>query len=153
MKWSADYEEARVGEVEDPAGMAASHRRACRDMRFDGVEKANELLMAMTLHVATDGRPLEHIQGRQRGRAVALVVVGHGSGAAHLHRQSRETTHWIGRMLAKAGAFRMRTTKRRLDTRVLSLGHEAHPSSPRDRLWFRGAHHMRSFIEELLRGG
>jgi hypothetical protein len=31
------------------------------DMRFDGIEKANELLMAMALHVATDDRPVEHI--------------------------------------------------------------------------------------------
>jgi len=63
---------------------------AGRDMCFDGIEKANELLMAMALHVAADDGPVEHIQGReQRGGAVAFVVVRHGSGAAFLHRQAR----------------------------------------------------------------
>ena len=39
------------------------------DMRFDGIEKANELLMAMALHVAADDRPVEYI------RAANNVVV------------------------------------------------------------------------------
>ena len=53
---------------------------AGRDMRFDGIEKANELLVAMALHVAADDRPVEHIQGsQQRGGALALVVVGRAS--------------------------------------------------------------------------
>ena len=57
--------------------------------RLDGVEEADELLMAMALHVAADHRAVEHVHGReQRRRAVALVVVGHGSGAALLHRQA-----------------------------------------------------------------
>ena len=94
--------------MEGPAGMAGeplAHLRmlvdgvvvddgvgdfAGRDMCFDGIEKANELLMAMALHVAADDRPVEHIQGsEQRGGAVALVIMGHGSGAALLHRQTR----------------------------------------------------------------
>ena len=46
--------------------------------------------MAVALHVAADDRAVEHVErGEQRGGAVALVVVGHGAGAALLHRQAR----------------------------------------------------------------
>jgi len=46
--------------------------------------------MAMALLVATDDRSIEDVQcGRHSRRAVALVIVGHGSGAALLDRQSR----------------------------------------------------------------
>ena len=56
---------------------------------LDGVEEANELLMAMALHVAADYCAVEHIEcGEQRCRAVSLVVVGHGSGATFLQRQA-----------------------------------------------------------------
>jgi hypothetical protein len=59
------------------------------DLAFDGVEKANELLMPVALHVAPDDGSVEHVHGgEQRGRAVPLVVVGHGSGAALLQRQA-----------------------------------------------------------------
>ena len=95
-------------EVEGPAGMAGEPLAqlgmlvdgvvvnggmddfTSADMRFDGIEKANELLMAMALHVAADNRSVEHIQrSEQRGSAVALVVVCHGSRTAFLHRQAR----------------------------------------------------------------
>jgi dihydroxyacetone kinase len=57
--------------------------------RLDGVEEADELLMAVALHVAADDGAVEHVErGEQRGRAVALVVMGHGAGAALLHRQA-----------------------------------------------------------------
>ena len=43
---------------------------------LNGVEKADELGVAMTLHASADHRALQHIQRReQRGGAVALVVV------------------------------------------------------------------------------
>ena len=62
----------------------------CRDLRLDGVEEADEFLMPVALHVAADDGAVEHVErGEQRRRAVALVVVGHRSGAARLHRQSR----------------------------------------------------------------
>ena len=76
--------------MEGPAGMAGeplAHLRmlvdgvivddgvddfAGGDMRFDGIEKANELLMAMALHVAADDRSVEHIQsGKQRRRVLS----------------------------------------------------------------------------------
>ena len=45
--------------------------------------------MAMPLHVATDHRAVEHVErDEQRRRAVSLVVVRHGAGAALLQRQS-----------------------------------------------------------------
>ena len=48
---------------------------------LDGVEEADELLMAMALHVAADDGAVEHVErGEQRGGAVALVVVRHGAG-------------------------------------------------------------------------
>ena len=60
------------------------------NLALDGVEEADELLMAVALHAAADHRAVEHVErGEQGGRAVALVIVGHGSGAALLHRQAR----------------------------------------------------------------
>jgi hypothetical protein len=57
--------------------------------RLDGVEEADELLVAVPLHVAADDGAVEHVQrGEQRGGAVPLVVVGHRAGAALLHRQA-----------------------------------------------------------------
>src|SRR5512147_473077 len=62
---------------------------ACRHLRLDGIEEADELLMPMALHAAADDGTFQDIQcGEQRGRAVALVVVGHRAGAALLHRQA-----------------------------------------------------------------
>ena len=59
-------------------------------LRFDGIEEADELLMPVVLHVAADDGAVEDIEsGEQRGRAVTFVVVGHRSGAARLHRQTR----------------------------------------------------------------
>ena len=44
--------------------------------------------MAMALHVAADHGSVEHVHRRERcSRAVPLVVMGHGSGAALLERQ------------------------------------------------------------------
>ena len=52
---------------------------------LDGVEEADELLMAVALHAPADDRALEHVEGgEQRGGAVALVVVGHGPGRPFL---------------------------------------------------------------------
>lgn len=54
---------------------------------LDPIEEADKLLMTMTLHVLPDDGSVEHVErGKQRGRAMALVVVGQGSGAAFLHR-------------------------------------------------------------------
>ena len=59
------------------------------DLLLDDIEEANELLMAMALHVAADHRAVEDVhRGEQRRRAVALIVMRHGSGAALLQRQS-----------------------------------------------------------------
>jgi len=70
--------------VEDGVDLAAGRRRG-----LDGVEEADELLMAVPLHVAADHRAVEHVQrGEERGGAVPLVVVGHRVGAALLHRQA-----------------------------------------------------------------
>src|SRR6266853_2298671 len=52
---------------------------ASRDRAFDGVEEADELLMGMLLHAATEHHAVEHVEGgEQGGRAVALVIVCHG---------------------------------------------------------------------------
>ena len=54
------------------------------------VQEADELLMPVTLHAAADDRSIQDVErGEQGGRAVALVVVGHGSGAPLLHGQTR----------------------------------------------------------------
>ena len=63
---------------------------ARRHRPFDRVQEAQELLVAMTRHAAADDRAVEHVEGgEQRGRAVALVVVGHRAGLARLERQAR----------------------------------------------------------------
>ena len=59
-------------------------------LRLDGVEEADEVLMAVTLHVAADDGAVEDVEGgEQRRGAVAFVIVGHRPGAARLHRQAR----------------------------------------------------------------
>src|ERR1700686_118523 len=59
---------------------------------LDGIEEADELLMAMALHAPADHLTFEHVEGsKERGGTVTPVVMGHGSGAALLHRQA-----WLG---------------------------------------------------------
>ena len=56
------------------------------DLAFDTVEEADELLMAVALHVLADDRSVENVErGEQRRRAVPLVVM---PGAALLHGQA-----------------------------------------------------------------
>src|SRR6202163_3432723 len=59
---------------------------AGRDLRLDGVEYPDELLMAVALHAAADHVALEHIEsGEQRGRAVPFVdAMGRASRACDL---------------------------------------------------------------------
>jgi hypothetical protein len=57
--------------VEDDMDHLAGRHRA-----LDGVEKTEELLVAVALHALADHRAIEQVQRReQRGRPVALVVV------------------------------------------------------------------------------
>src|SRR5258708_27738526 len=61
-----------------------------RHLSLDLVEKADELLMPMLLHAASDDLAFEHVEGgKQGGGAVALAVVGHGGGAPFLEGQAR----------------------------------------------------------------
>jgi len=63
---------------------------ASRDLAFDRIEEADELLMSVALHAAADDLALEHVEGgEQHGRAVALVVVGHCPATTGLQRQAR----------------------------------------------------------------
>src|SRR6202163_2558527 len=56
-------------------------RLAGRDLALDGVQKPDELLMPVALHATADDLALQHVEGgEQGGRAVALVMVGHGPG-------------------------------------------------------------------------
>lgn len=60
-----------------------------RDIRLDGVEEADELLVAVALHAAVDELAFEHVEGgEERRRAVAFVIVSHRAGATFLHRQA-----------------------------------------------------------------
>jgi hypothetical protein len=49
------------------------------DLRLDGIEKADELLMPMTLHVAADHRPVHDVQ---RGKERPSLHVGCNRGSA-----------------------------------------------------------------------
>ena len=104
-----DCVEARSGcrrDVEPPAGMAhqplldlgmlvggvvvdhSFDQFSGWHLTLDGVEEANEFGMAVALHAAADHGAVEHVEGgKQGGRAVPLVVVGHGSTATRLDRQ------------------------------------------------------------------
>ena len=65
------------------------HNLACRDVALQRVEEADELLMAAALHVPARDSAVEDVQhGEQRGRAVALVIMGHGRPPALLERQA-----------------------------------------------------------------
>lgn len=58
-------------------------------MCLDQIEKTDEFLMPMPLHVAADLGPVEDVERRkQRGGAVALVIMGHRPGSPLLERQA-----------------------------------------------------------------
>src|SRR5271156_1350288 len=60
-----------------------------RYLAFDGIEKADEFLVPVTLHAAPDDLAFPDVEGgEQGGGTVALVVVGHGGAASFLHRQT-----------------------------------------------------------------
>ncbi len=66
---------------------------AGRDVPLKGVEETNELLMAMALHVLPEHFASQDVKRREeRGRAVALVIVGHRGAAPLLHREPRLRT-------------------------------------------------------------
>ena len=66
------------------------HGRFSRHLRFNCIQKADELLVTMALHATADDLAFEHVEsGEQRCCPVAFIVVGHRSGAALLHRQTR----------------------------------------------------------------
>jgi Integrase core domain len=59
------------------------------NLRVDGVQKADELLMTVALHVLADDGAVEDIEGGEECRgAMALVVMGHGDQPPLLHRQA-----------------------------------------------------------------
>src|SRR5258708_38644186 len=63
---------------------------------LDGVEEADELLVAMALHTPADYITFEHVEGsKQRGCTVTLVIMGHGASATLLHRQPGCVRSWI----------------------------------------------------------
>lgn len=60
-----------------------------RHLALDAVEEADELLMAVALHVLCDDRAVQHVEGSEERRcAVPLVVACHRAGAALLHWQA-----------------------------------------------------------------
>ena len=60
-----------------------------RHLALDGIEKADEFLMSVALHTASDDFALEDIEGgEQGGGAMAFVVMGHGGAAPFFHRQT-----------------------------------------------------------------
>src|SRR6266581_6252407 len=65
------------------------HDLSGRHLRLNSIQEADELLVTMAVHATADDLAFEHVKSdEQRCCAVALVVVGHRSGAALLHRQA-----------------------------------------------------------------
>lgn len=63
---------------------------AGRNVSFDGVEEADELLMSVLLHASSEDGAVQDIEGGEESCCtVAFVVVGHGSSLAGLERQPR----------------------------------------------------------------
>ena len=64
-------------------------RLAIRNLAFDGIEEADELLVPVPLHAAADHGAVQHVERReQRRRSMPYIVVGHGGTAARLERQA-----------------------------------------------------------------
>ena len=73
-----------------------------KDLLLDRIEEADELLVAVVLHVATDDGAIEDVEGcEQRGGAVTFVVVRHCPGAARL-RSARVTFTTIPALMSRA---------------------------------------------------
>ena len=63
---------------------------AGRHLCFYGIEKADEFLMAVSLHTLPNDLAFEHVEGGKQGRgAVALVIMGERAAAPGLYRQTR----------------------------------------------------------------
>jgi hypothetical protein len=59
------------------------HGFAVRNLILDGIQEADELLMPMALHVATNDLTVENVErGKQRRRSVPLVIMGHRADAS-----------------------------------------------------------------------
>ncbi len=67
------------------------------NLALDGDQETDEFLMAIALHVVADDRSVEDVHScEQGGRPVPLVIMGHGSGVAPLHRQGLGGPRQIG---------------------------------------------------------
>ena len=66
---------------------------AGRHFALNSVQEADELLVAVALHAASDDTAIQCVEGgEQRGGAMPFVVVCHGAAAPLLHWQSRLAT-------------------------------------------------------------
>ena len=74
------------------SGVVVDHgfdRLAIRNLLFDGVEEADELLVPVALHAAPDHRPVQHVERcKQSRRPMPYVIVRHGRAAAGPEWQS-----------------------------------------------------------------
>src|SRR6202049_1090473 len=78
-----------------------------RDLLLDRVEEADELLMAMALHVAADDGAIEDVEGcEQRGGAVTFVVVRHRPGAA-----AQTVSHSTAAAFQQMGRSKLRSSR------------------------------------------
>ena len=69
------------------------------DFALESVQKAEELLMPMALYAAAEHRAVENVErGKERGGAVALVVMGHRAAFAGFQRQAGLMA-WAGRSM------------------------------------------------------
>jgi hypothetical protein len=60
-----------------------------RDARLDCIQEADEHLMAVTLHAASNHLAFEYVERREElRRSVPLLVMGHRAGASLLHGQA-----------------------------------------------------------------
>ena len=84
-------QEAEVGVL--VCGVIVDDQMHCtlgRSLAVDLVEEADELLMPVTAHALANDLAVEHVErGEQGGCPVPLIIMGHRTAAAALHRQPR----------------------------------------------------------------
>jgi enoyl-CoA hydratase/carnithine racemase len=92
-------------------GVVVEHhvdRFVSRHLTFDGIEKADELLMPVALHTAPDDLAFEDVEGGEQGSgAVALVIVCHRGAAPLRGGEQRSAAEATARLRSRMEVSRI----------------------------------------------